>query len=285
MIQLIASDMDGTFLNDEMVISPGNANAVKHAQAKGIPFVVSTGRSKEEILPLLKAAGITCPMITLNGALVFDQDEKLISSAALTDALAAKLILFLHKKGLYFEVTTNNGVYSDNKAKRIENFADLLSSTSADTPYKLAVTLASARMELMNINYVDDYMELVNDPKIVICKIVAFSPEGRRVLMPIKDELAVNQNLVITSSGPGNIEINHVNAQKGIAVSRFADSLNILMDNVMAFGDNNNDVSMLKLAGYSYAVANATNEVKQTARYLTDSNDEDGVGKAIEKML
>lgn len=191
----------------------------------------------------------------------------------------------MHKKGLYFEVITDKGVCSDDKAKRIENFAELLASISPDTSYKLAVTLASARMELMNINYVDNYMDLVDDPHTMICKIVVFSQEGMKVLGPIKDELSKDKNLVITSSGSRNIEINHVNAQKGVALAAFADSLNVPMDNVMAIGDNNNDASMIKAAGISYAVGNATDEIKMLAKHLTVNNTEDGVGKAIEEVL
>ena len=208
-------------------------------------------------------------MITLNGAFVLDENGKEISAAPIPDSIAKKIMLTLKKNGLYFEVITAKGVCSDNKAKRIENFAELLASISPDTPYKLAVTLASARMELMNINYVDNYMDLVDDPKTVIGKIVVFSPEGQKVLGPIKDELSKNDNLVITSSGPGNIEINHVNAQKGVALQAYADSLNIPMDNVMAIGDNNNDVSMLKAAGISYAMGNGGDEVKMLAKYIT----------------
>lgn len=218
MVQIIASDMDGTLLNDKMVISKRNAAAVKEAQKQGVHFIVSTGRAYDEVKPLITEAGFNCPMITLNGAFVLDEEGKEISAAPIPDSIAKKIMLTLKKNGLYFEVITAKGVCSDNKAKRIENFAELLASISPDTPYKLAVTLASARMELMNINYVDNYMDLVDDPKTVIGKIVVFSPEGQKVLGPIKDELSKNDNLVITSSGPGNIEINHVNAQKGVAL-------------------------------------------------------------------
>lgn len=285
MVQIIASDMDGTLLNDKMVISKRNAAAVKEAQKQGVHFIVSTGRAYDEVNPLITEAGFNCPMITLNGAFVLDEEGKEISAAPIPDSIAKKIMLTLKKNGLYFEVITAKGVCSDNKAKRIENFAELLASISPDTPYKLAVTLASARMELMNINYVDNYMDLVDDPKTVIGKIVVFSPEGQKVLGPIKDELSKNDNLVITSSGPGNIEINHVNAQKGVALQAYADSLNIPMDNVMAIGDNNNDVSMLKAAGISYAMGNGSDEVKMLAKYVTAPNTEDGAGIAIEEVL
>ncbi|MCP0886329.1 Cof-type HAD-IIB family hydrolase [Ligilactobacillus sp. WILCCON 0076] len=285
MIQIIASDMDGTLLNDEMVISDYNAKAIKQAQSQGVHFIISTGRAINEIKPLLDKVNISCPMITINGAQMYDENGKLTKTVALTDQLANKICSTLKKSGLYFELVTTTGVYSDNKAKRIANFAELLSRVSPDTPYKLAVTLASARMELMNINYVDDYFTLINDPHMSILKIVAFSQEGPKVLNPLREEISKNPALKVTASSDSNIEINSINAQKGIALQSFADSLNIPLDNVMAIGDNNNDVSMLKVAGISYAMSNGSIEVKRLANRLAKNNTEDGVGKAIEEIL
>ena len=224
-------------------------------------------------------------MITLNGAEVLDENGKVLSSSPLPKITAKKIIRLLRKKGLYAEVITSKGIYSDNKAKRIENFAELLTRVSPDTPYKLAVIMASNRLELMNINYTDDYMELIDEKHTKVFKIVAFSSEGKKVLDPIRDEISENSELVVTSSSKSNIEINHVNAQKGIALQAYADYLNIPMDNVMAIGDNNNDVSMLKVAGMSYAMENGSNEVKMLAKRIADTNTSDGVGKAIEEVL
>lgn len=285
MIQIIASDMDGTLLNDKMVISKENASAIKRAQAAGVHFIVSTGRGYTEIKPLIKDAGINCPLITLNGAQIFDENGRILSSSPIHDQLSSKIIHYLKKKKLYFEVVTSKGIFSDNKAKRIENFAELLTNVSPETPYKLAVTMAAARMELMNINYIDRYQKLVDDDHISIFEIVAFSNEGHKVLDPIKDEIQQYENLIVTSSSSSNIEINHVNAQKGAALQAYADKLNVPMDNVMAIGDNNNDISMLKVAGVSYAMDNAITEVKQLATRLTASNTKDGVGKAIDELL
>ena len=285
MIQIIASDMDGTLLNDKMVISKRNADAIKEAQKNGVHFIVSSGRGYNEIKPLIEAADFTSPMITLNGAEVLDENGKVLSSSPLPKITAKKIIRLLRKKGLYAEVITSKGIYSDNKAKRIENFAELLTRVSPDTPYKLAVIMASNRLELMNINYTDDYMELIDEKHTKVFKIVAFSSEGKKVLDPIRDEISENSELVVTSSSESNIEINHVNAQKGIALQAYADYLNIPMDNVMAIGDNNNDVSMLKVAGMSYAMENGSNEVKMLAKRIADTNTSDGVGKAIEEVL
>lgn len=209
----------------------------------------------------------------------------MLSSAPISDHLASKIMHFLKNQKLYFEVITSKGIYSDNQPKRIENFAELLTNINPETPFKLAVSLAAARMELMNVNYTDDYFELAADPHISIYKIVAFSNKGHTVLDPIKQKIQKIDSLIVTSSSESNIEINHINAQKGTALQTYADRLNVPMDNVMAIGDNNNDLSMLRVAGVSYAMENAINSVKQTAKRLTTSNVENGVAQAINEVL
>ncbi|MFB9768400.1 Cof-type HAD-IIB family hydrolase [Lactiplantibacillus modestisalitolerans] len=286
MISIIASDMDGTLLNNEMVVSDFNANAIRQAQQRGVHFIVSTGRRYSEAQPLLAAQGITAPLITLNGAEVYDASGKMLDMVPITKSVARTIFHTLNSQGYYFEVVATDGIYSNSKAKRIEQIAHLLTNLNPDTSFKVAVTLASARLELMDINYVEHYNDLLDDPKMHIMKIIAFSQAGPAKLKPLSTELlAKHSSIKITSSSASNIEINNVNAQKGIAVERYANMLNTPMSNVMAIGDNNNDVSMLKLAGVSYAMGNATTEVKQLAQRNTDTNVNDGVGKAILEVL
>ena len=82
MIQIIASDMDGTLLNDKMVISKRNADAIKEAQKNGVHFIVSSGRGYNEIKPLIEAADFNSPMITLNGAEVLDENGKVLTETS-----------------------------------------------------------------------------------------------------------------------------------------------------------------------------------------------------------
>ncbi|CAM3257680.1 Cof-type HAD-IIB family hydrolase [Lactiplantibacillus plajomi] len=286
MISIIASDMDGTLLNNEMTVSDFNADAIRQAQQQGVHFIVSTGRRYSEAQPLIAAHGITAPLITLNGAEVYDASGKMLDMVPITKTVSRAIFHTLISKGYYFEVVGSDGIYSNSKAKRIDQIAHLLTNLNPNTTFKIAVTLASARLELMNINYVDNYDTLLNDPKKHIMKIIAFSEAGPSELKPLSDDLlAKHSSIKITSSSRSNIEINNVNAQKGIAVERYANMLNTPMSDVMAIGDNNNDVSMLKLAGVSYAMGNASPEVKQLANHVTDTNVNDGVGKAILEVL
>ncbi|WP_137626033.1 Cof-type HAD-IIB family hydrolase [Lactiplantibacillus pingfangensis] len=286
MISIIASDMDGTLLNNEMTVSDFNAQAILKAQQQGVHFIVSTGRRYSEAQPLIAAQGITAPLITLNGAEVYDASGKMLDMVPITKTVARAIFHTLSSQGYYYEVVGNDAVYSNSKAKRVEQIAHLLTNLNPDTSFKIAVSLATARLELMDISYVDDYSELLDDPKNHVMKIIAFSQAGPEKLKPLSDDLlAKHSSIKITSSSRSNIEINNINAQKGIAVERYANMLNTPMSNVMAIGDNNNDVSMLKLAGTSYAMGNASTEVKQLATHITDTNVNDGVGKAILAVL
>ena len=285
MIELIVSDMDGTLLNGKMKVSETNAKAIKTAMKKGIHFMVATGRGFTEAQPLLEEVGINCSFITLNGAQVYNEEGSVIQNIGIDKQSVHEIVAAIKKRNLYCEMTTSNGIYSDNKAKRIESVASLLFETNPDTTYKMAVVLAAARLEIMNINYVEDYEQLVHDDSIEVLKIIAFSDDGRKVLGPLTEELEKSGELAITASFVNNIEINNINAQKGIALEAAAKKLNIPLENIMTLGDNFNDVSMLKVAGYSFAMENAEEEVKTYAKYITTSNNNDGIAHAINLAL
>lgn len=285
MIELIVSDMDGTLLNEKMKVSETNAKAIKTAMKKGIHFMVATGRGFTEAQPLLEEVGINCSFITLNGAQVYNEEGSVIQNIGIDKQSVHEIVAEIKKRNLYCEMTTSNGIYSDNKAKRIESVASLLFETNPDTTYKMAVVLAAARLEIMNINYVEDYEQLVHDDSIEVLKIIAFSDDGRKVLGPLTEELEKSGELAITASFVNNIEINNINAQKGIALEAAAKKLNIPLENIMTLGDNFNDVSMLKVAGYSFAMENAEEEVKTYARYITTSNNNDGIAHALTLAL
>lgn len=285
MIELIASDMDGTLLNERLEVSETNAKTILEAQKQGIRFMVATGRGYTEARPLLDHVGISCPLITLNGAQVYNESGEVIENIGIEKSTVKEIVDKIKESGLYCEMTTSEGIYSDNKSQRIESTASLLYKTNPDTSYKMAVVLAAARLEIMNVNYVTDYEELIHDESVEILKVIAFSDEGPKVLKPITDELSKSGKLAITASFINNIEINNIKAQKGLALKRAAKKLDIPMENVMALGDNFNDISMLKVAGISFAMENAEEEVKEAAKYLTSTNNEHGVSEAITQAM
>ena len=285
MIKLIASDMDGTLLNDKMEVSDENAQAIREAQAAGIEFMVATGRGVTEAKPLLAAQNLKPAFITLNGAMVFDEAGKLVVTIPIADDLNDYIVKKLQKDNIYFEVVTNKGVFSDSRVERIQNVADLLVDLNPDTTYKLAVALAAARLELMNINYVDNYQELLDDPTIQIMKFIAFTGERHDILKAPAKTFESTGKLSVTSSSANNIEVNNIKAQKGYAVEAYAKQRGITMDEVMTIGDNLNDASMIKMAKYGVAMGNAIPEITALAWDTTKTNSENGVAAAIRKAI
>lgn len=285
MIKLIASDMDGTLLDAHMSISTENTEAIRMANELGIEFMVATGRNAQEARAALDEAGIDCAMITLNGAQVFDRSGKSLFTVSIPSPQAMTVMDILDANGIYYEVATNQGLYSESQPKRIESFASSIATHMPHLTYKMAIAMASANLELLHITYVDSIRELLLDDKLEVLKIICFHTEGPRILGPVGKEISNLGELAVTSSGQNNLEVNHKNAQKGIAVAHVAHERGITLDEVMTIGDNFNDVSMLQTAGVSFAMGNAEIEVKDYAKYLTDTNLESGVGKAILRAI
>ncbi|PTO37422.1 Cof-type HAD-IIB family hydrolase [Enterococcus mundtii] len=285
MIKLIASDMDGTLLDAHMSISTENTEAIRMANELGIEFMVATGRNAQEARAALDEAGIDCAMITLNGAQVFDKSGKSLFTVPIPSPQAMTVMDILDANGIYYEVATNQGLYSESQPKRIESFASSIATHMPHLTYKMAIAMASANLELLHITYVDSIRELLLDEKLEVLKIICFHTEGPRILGPVGKEISNLGELAVTSSGQNNLEVNHKNAQKGIAVAQVAHERGITLDEVMTIGDNFNDVSMLQNAGVSFAMGNAEIEVKDYAKYLTDTNLESGVGKAILRAI
>ncbi|MCH4171959.1 MAG: Cof-type HAD-IIB family hydrolase [Lactobacillus sp.] len=285
MIKIIASDMDATLLNNRMEVSQKNAAAIKAAQAAGIDFMVATGRGIAEAKPLITTHDLETEFITLNGALVIDKAGQEVVSIPIPQTRAAKIVKILKAGDFYFELYTDDGTVSDSKIRRIQNVADLLVVLNPDQPYKIAVALAAARLELMNIKYVTSYDALLADPKTNVYKIIAFDKRGKKAFDDAKVQLAALGNLAVSSSSDNNIEINDINAQKGMALKRYAQFKGVDMSEVMAIGDNINDMSMIKMAGVGVAMANAVPDILAVADKTTDYNTKDGVAKAIQWAL
>lgn len=282
---MIASDMDGTLLTTHLSISELNKGAVLKAQEQGIEFMVATGRAYTEAKPPLDDAGIRCGMITGNGAQAFDADGNEIFTISIDKKIAKKAMGILREKGLYFELMTSKGVYSDSQPQRLENFATLLAENIPHITFKMAIAMASTHLNMLHINYTENYDQLIESDDIDVLKIITFSDGGQEVLQPIAREIEKLDDVHVTSSFPNNIEINHKDAQKGVAVKRLAEAKGIKLEEVMTIGDNFNDVSMLEVAGVSFAMGNAEADVKKVAKYEAETNVSDGVGKAILRAI
>ncbi|MEG0372431.1 MAG: Cof-type HAD-IIB family hydrolase [Enterococcus sp.] len=285
MIKLIASDMDGTLLNNHMRVPTANIEAIKKAQAQGIEFITATGRGMSHAKISLDEAKIHVPMILLNGAHVVNAQRETIFTIPIGLEKTLAVMDAIETAGLYYEIFTAEHVYSENHSKRIEFVSEHLLSRDPELSKKMAIAASSDHLTLTPIDYVENIRQTLKETGEDVLKIIAFDKNGPELLKEVTIELEKIGDLAIAASELTNIEINHVNAQKGIALKQFAEQRGFTSDEVMAFGDNFNDVSMLTYAGNSYAMANAALEIKKIAKHVTNTNEENGVATAIEKIL
>ncbi|WP_243292822.1 Cof-type HAD-IIB family hydrolase [Bacillus sp. FJAT-47783] len=283
-MKIIAIDMDGTLLNSAEEITDENANAIKKAQSQGVEVVIATGRTYQTATSFLKKVNVNVPIICLNGADVRNPlGEKLVSVPIASESFI-KIDEVCKQHDIHFEVCTNIGIYSVSKERSLQVRIDIVKSANLDINERKVKEHFNEHVALGYIKFINSFRELLKLPDLEVYKVLVFSVEEEK-LAHVKAELIDDKDLCITSSGRENLEINHINAQKGMALEKFAAERGVEMKDVMAIGDNFNDLSMLKRAGRSVAMGNAEEEIKKVCHFVTKTNNEHGVAHAIEEML
>lgn len=285
MIKLVACDLDGTLFNSNMTISEENAAAIKLAQENGIEFLVATGRSPQQSRKNMREYGLKTGFININGALVYDANEQLQVKHQLPNEKAKLIAHILLKNQLYFELVTADKIYSNDISKRVVNLARSLMSLNPGVTFKKAVATAAGSNAMLSMTLVDDFDQLLSDPKTEIMKIISFDAHGPAAFSSAKKEIMSLGDVAVTSSAAANIEINDIKAQKGPALLDYARKKGFKKEEVAAIGDNLNDASMIRDAGVGVAMANAVPAIKKLAQVKTKSNDDNGVAYILKKFI
>jgi Cof subfamily protein (haloacid dehalogenase superfamily) len=284
MIKCIATDMDGTLLSATQQITPENREAILKAKKKGVEVVVATGRSYQEAKFVLEEAGLQLPMICVNGAEVRSDEGEIVSSSPLNKDQARQAALRLVESGVYFEVYTNKGTFTEDEDKAISIIVDIFSTANPEVPIEKIAQAAEERLHKGLVRTIEHYDKLFEDGQYEIYKLLAFSLDDEK-LAAANVALKEIGGLAISSSGSENIEVTSKDAQKGIALEKFVASRGISMEETMALGDNFNDASMLERVGRPVAMGNAVEKIKELCGEVTLTNEESGVGVAILKVL
>ena len=284
MIKLIASDMDGTLLNNNHLIPKENLEAIKKAEEMGVKFAISTGRMYEDVKPLLDECGLRCQCIVLNGGEYIDEDGNVLEGIYIGKEEACKIINMIKNEDIVAEIYTSDGLYTVNtKEDALTEVAYRIIAFDPETSFEDAVEIAKTHPHFVNLKYIKDVEEFLNSD-IKIGKFVAFYND-EETTVKVKSKLEAIEGLAITSTFTKNIEINNKEAQKGLILAKVAEKMGIKREEVMVLGDSFNDYSMFTEFTESFAMENAIPQIKQIAKYITDTNDNAGVAKAIYKIL
>jgi len=284
MIKLIASDMDGTLLNSNHEISKENLDAIKKAEEMGVKFTISTGRMYEDVKPLIDECGLKCQCIVLNGGEYIDEEGIVLEGIYIHKEAAREIIDMIIKENIVTEIYTSGGLYTINtKEEALVEVAYRIMAFDPETSFEDAIKFAEVHPHFVNLKYITDTDEFLNSD-IKIGKFVTFYNE-EETTVKVKIKLEAIEGIAITSTFTKNIEINNKDAQKGFILAKVAQKMGIKREEVMVIGDSYNDYTMFTEFTESFAMENAIPEIKEVAKYITDTNDNAGVAKAIYKML
>ncbi len=275
-IKLIVTDLDGTFLNSNHVTIPHeNIEAFQKAHEMGIKVAVASGRTKILTDYLMEQLPFLDYLITSNGAVTYDiKTGEMISAKLINNKSSIEIFKLLDSYNLLYEIYFDGDCFMNSQSYAMFNDKNV-------SPHIYAL--------LKNfIKEVPTNRSLIGAKDVEKLNILTISAEDR---MDIEKKVSSMDNFSFASSFPmqkgrnGNLEMTHKDANKGFAVKSIADSMGITADEVMCFGDGENDCPMLEYAGHSFAMSNGSDYAKSTARYVADTNDNGGVAKAIKEFV
>ncbi len=261
--KLIVTDMDGTLLNEEHEISSFNKLALKKAADKGIEIAIATGRIYESAIKYARELGINTPMICCNGALIKEENGNIIYEEPINHKQCEEIISILEKHKIYYQCFTDNTIF---------------------TPYINEWLKKYQMQEDLNITIIEskDIKNQIKGKNILKFLIIE---ENLDLLEELRKELKLIEDIELTKSFFNNIEIMKKGINKGSAVESLGKYLGIDKSEIITFGDNHNDLTMITYAGMGVAMGNAEDIVKKNSNYITCKNTEDGVAKALENLL
>lgn len=263
--KMIVTDLDDTLLNSEKKISPIDYDAIMKAQEAGIKFILCSGRptfAMRELAKEIKAKEFGSYILSFNGSIITDcKTNKNIFEASLEKEDLHLMYDFSKKYNTHILTYINDEIISETESEYIDVEVDLTK---------------------MNHKIVKSFKEYVNQGA-VKCMLLAEPSYLKKVEAELKKEVGDKYSIAI--SKPFFLEITKLGIDKGVAVKKLADTLNIPIEEVIAVGDSFNDLPMLKAAGTSVAVDNAHLEIKKQVDFIVKSNNNGGMADLIDRFI
>jgi Cof subfamily protein (haloacid dehalogenase superfamily) len=264
MFQLVALDVDGTLFDSSHKLPPRNKTVIRQLVERGVHVSLSTGKSFSTIQNLVQELNLVSPQITSDGASIVDPlTQSPLYRIGLSKGLAIEALTVLEELNVTIVIVSENTSFT----KEINEDIEYMCNYGDPTPFVVKNLIGSIEIEpthLMVVSYKKD--NLYN-----------------RVFQTLKDTFGSRLNIV--KSSPYFIEILNPLASKGNALNTVLKHLQIKKERVLCIGDGLNDLTMFQNVGLSIAMGNSHPDVKTAAGFVTDTNDNLGVAKALEKYF
>lgn len=267
--KLVAIDMDGTLLNSKGLVSDRTRQAIHEASKKGVYIVLATGRILKSAINHSLRLNIKKPIISCNGGIIVDENRRIIYERPIKARAVEEVANLGLKNNIYYHFYDEDSFYSTVYIEEVLNFYNSAESKKDGSEIK--------------INIFDDIKEVINN-KINVYKFL-FLDEDKEKLDSLRARLESIEDIGVCSSWGNNVEVMDKGVSKGTSLEYLCNKLKIHPEDVIAIGDNENDISMIEYAGLGVAMDNGVESIKSVSDLITESNDEDGVAKVIEKYI
>jgi Cof subfamily protein (haloacid dehalogenase superfamily) len=261
-ISLVLADVDGTLVTEDKVLTKRAQEAVQRLKGAGIRFAITSGRPPKGMAMLFDDLKLETPIAGFNGGLFVKTDLSIIEQKTLPEDVATKAIELIRGHGL------DAWVYRGNDW--------LITKQGAPHVAREAWTVK------FDAKVVTDFTGMLGD----VAKIVGVSDDLEKVQQCEADaQAAFGQRATATRSQPYYLDVTHKDANKGAVVDYLSRHLNVPTEEIATLGDQPNDVLMFKRSGLSIAMGNASDQVKAQASVTTDSYNDEGFAKALERYI
>lgn len=261
MIKLIAIDLDGTLFDSKSEISRENKKAIAKCRENGIKSVITSAKPSLIVGKLAKMLNLDTPQISYSGALIIENYTKIMFELKVPPEECKEIISLCREWGKGLTLGANDGLlYYDEKHPYLK--------IVTDTGDKIVKTKNVASEELIS--------------KTIMFSISAYENDGFEE--SIKSKIK-SKSIKIVRGSPTSFLIFNSKADKFLAVRKVMEMYDIKKDELMAIGDSNNDLEIVKFAGIGIAMGNSVEDLKKIADYIVPDNDSNGVAFAINNYV
>src|SRR5277367_321398 len=261
-IAALLTDVDGTLVTKDKVITPRASQAVKQLRELGLIFTITSGRPPRGMRMLVEPLGLTLPMAAFSGGVIVLPDLSVLDQRTIPDYVLPALLETIESHGLDVWLYSASDWYvRSREAPRVDR-------------------------ESSTVQFEPTVVPTFDNVLTEIVKMVGVSNDHARVAAceaALQEEFGTQ--ISAARSQPHYLDVTHPCAHKGTVIERLSRYLKIPLEQIATIGDQLNDVPMFKLSGLSIAMGNASEEVKRQAMCVTTSFGEEGFANAVEKHI
>lgn len=263
MFKLIACDLDDTLLKNDFSVSENNRKAINEVKKLGVKLVVLTGRVSAAVKPIIEELGLDEPYGSFQGAKITDpKTDSILYSCQLVKNDILDILKYAEDNDIHVNIYDDTRIY----VKRLNKWSDFYESFAR-------------KVDIIEVGSLQDY-DFKETPKVV------FIDENEKLIKAYDDILKFkSDDINMFFSKKNFLEFTKKEATKGRALEFLAKKWNIEINEIIAIGDNFNDLSMIEYAGLGVCMENGEEDVKQRSDFITLSNENDGVAYALNKFI